>query len=440
MPLFSIIIPVYNYEKLIKKCLLSILKQKFSDYEIIIINDCSKDRSLEICKKYKKKHSLIKIINNKINKGVSFSRNLGIKFSTGKYIILLDADDYLENYSLKRLSKFLARKHYPDVIMGRHNLTSDGNLLIKNKKKFVKNNEEKIKIINKVPYFTGMCCRFVTKKNFLKDNKIFFINARQFEDEDFTCKLIIYTKSIVFFENKFYFKRSEGKGLSYITNHDTTKSSVIVLKSLLKLSSLKRISEQRKIFCKSRIEMVLRHLYPSIFFSTPKELKILSQYIYKNISLFLLLKKYNQKNGFGKIINENKKDSLLKCKKIIEINTVSKIYNMKDRNFYIFCLDRNSYALSKILLKHKFKIKGFLDNNIKLQDRDKTNMNFLPARESLKRIKSDDKNYLIICNQRKEHILQILSQVVKSGFSKNRIFIKSFNLNLKEKLKTNNEY
>ena len=307
-------------------------------------------------------------------------------------------------------------------------------------KKFVKNNEEKIKIINKVPYFTGYCCRFVTKKKFLKDNKIFFTNARQFEDEDFTCKLIIYTKSIVFFEDKFYFKRSEGIGLSHITNHDTTKSSVIVLKSLLKLSSLKRISEQRKIFCKSRIEMVLRHLYPSIFFSTPKELKILSQYIYKNISLFLLLKKYNQKNGFGKIINENKKDSLLKCKKIIEINTVSKIYNMKDKNFYIFCLDRNSYALSKILLKHKFKIKGFLDNNIKLQDRDKTNMNFLPAREGLKRIKSDDKNYLIICNQRKEHILQILSQVVKSGFSKNRIFIKSFNLNLKEKLKTNNEY
>ena len=75
MPLFSIVIPVYNYEKLIKKCLLSILKQKFSDYEILIINDCSKDRSLKICKKYKKKYPAIKIINNKINRGVSFSRN-----------------------------------------------------------------------------------------------------------------------------------------------------------------------------------------------------------------------------------------------------------------------------------------------------------------------------------------------------------------------------
>ena len=224
------------------------------------------------------------------------------------------------------------------------------------------------------------------------------------------------------------------------TNYDTTKSSVIVLKSLLELSSLKKISEQRKIFCKSRIEMVLRHLYPSIFFSKSKELNILSQYIYKNINLFLLLKKYNQENGLDKIISENKKDSLIKCKKIIEMSTISKIHNLKGRNFYIFCLDRNSYALSKILLKHKFKIKGFLDNNIELKDRDKTNMNFLPAREWLKRIKNDDKNYLIICNQRKEHVLQILSQVIKSGFSKNRIFIKSFNLNLKEKLKTNNEY
>ena len=113
---------------------------------------------------------------------------------------------------------------------------------------------------------------------------------------------------------------------------------------------------------------------------------------------------------------------------------------MKDRNFYIFCLDRNSYALSKILLKHKFKIKGFLDNNINLKDRDKTNMKFLPASENLKKIKNDDKNYLIICNQRKEHILQILSQIGESGFPKNRIFIKSFTLNLKESLKTDNEY
>ena len=100
MPLFSIIIPLYNCEKFIEICLLSVLNQNFNNYEIIIINDCSKDRSLKICTKYKKKYPKIKIINQKTNKGVSSSRNLGIKSSNGEYIIFLDSDDYLENFSL----------------------------------------------------------------------------------------------------------------------------------------------------------------------------------------------------------------------------------------------------------------------------------------------------------------------------------------------------
>ena len=65
MPLFSIIIPIYNGEKFIKECLTSVLKQKFSNYEIIIINDHSLDRSLEICKEFKKKYPVIKILNQK---------------------------------------------------------------------------------------------------------------------------------------------------------------------------------------------------------------------------------------------------------------------------------------------------------------------------------------------------------------------------------------
>ena len=65
MPLFSIIIPIYNGEKFIKECLTSVLKQKFSNYEIIIINDHSLDRSLEICKEFKKEYPVIKILNQK---------------------------------------------------------------------------------------------------------------------------------------------------------------------------------------------------------------------------------------------------------------------------------------------------------------------------------------------------------------------------------------
>ena len=131
MPLFSIIIPLYNCEKSIAKCLLSVLNQNFNNYEIIIINDCSKDRSLKICTKYKKKYPKIKIINQKTNKGVSSSRNLGIKSSNGEYIIFLDSDDYLENFSLYKLSKFIENNKKADTIVVSHNANSDGKIFNK---------------------------------------------------------------------------------------------------------------------------------------------------------------------------------------------------------------------------------------------------------------------------------------------------------------------
>ncbi len=92
---FSFIIPNYNNEKLIKRCIDSVLNQKFSNYEIIVIDDKSTDNSLKILEKYKN----IILIKNKKNKGVSYSRNIGILKATKKYIVFLDADDYLkDNY------------------------------------------------------------------------------------------------------------------------------------------------------------------------------------------------------------------------------------------------------------------------------------------------------------------------------------------------------
>ena len=92
---FSIIIPVYNSQKYFSNCLKSVISQNFSNYEIIIIDDASKDKSKKIYKSYSKNSSKIKIVKNKKNLGVSISRNKGIKKSSGKYIIFLDSDDVL---------------------------------------------------------------------------------------------------------------------------------------------------------------------------------------------------------------------------------------------------------------------------------------------------------------------------------------------------------
>lgn len=100
-PLVSVIIPVYNVEKYIERCIKSVIAQKNVSIEIIIIDDGSTDNSIEKLKEYKV-HGNIKVIST-INKGVSAARNLGLLKSKGKYIYFLDADDYIEKNTISKL-------------------------------------------------------------------------------------------------------------------------------------------------------------------------------------------------------------------------------------------------------------------------------------------------------------------------------------------------
>ncbi|WP_291062634.1 MULTISPECIES: glycosyltransferase family 2 protein [unclassified Empedobacter] len=102
----SIVIPIYNAEKYIKKCITSILSQAYENIELILINDGSKDNSLTICNKYKKLDHRVIII-NQANQGVSKTRNNGINIATGEYILFIDADDYIDK---EYISSFLKEK------------------------------------------------------------------------------------------------------------------------------------------------------------------------------------------------------------------------------------------------------------------------------------------------------------------------------------------
>jgi len=102
---YSVIIPVYNAEKTIKRCLNSILKQQFRDYEIILVNDGSTDNSLDICRSYAEKYSNI-ITVNKNNGGASSARNAGLDRAQGDYILFVDSDDYVEDNYFEELERF----------------------------------------------------------------------------------------------------------------------------------------------------------------------------------------------------------------------------------------------------------------------------------------------------------------------------------------------
>ena len=110
MPKFSIIIPVYNTEKYLDKCLNSVLKQTNQDYEIIVVNDGSTDKSLDILNKYKDELIII----NQENRGLSVARNTGVKKASGKYLIFIDSDDYIENKLLEKIDQ--VSKNNPDLI------------------------------------------------------------------------------------------------------------------------------------------------------------------------------------------------------------------------------------------------------------------------------------------------------------------------------------
>lgn len=95
MPRLSIIVPIYNVEKYLSRCIESILNQTFKDFELILVNDSSTDNCKEICEKYKRMDSRI-IVANKKNGGVSSARNLGIDISKGDYIGFVDSDDFID--------------------------------------------------------------------------------------------------------------------------------------------------------------------------------------------------------------------------------------------------------------------------------------------------------------------------------------------------------
>ncbi len=122
-PVLSLIIPVYNVEHYLKRCLDSVLAQTYNNFECILVDDGSKDSSGEICDSYAQKYPLFKVI-HKINGGVSSARNLGIDHAAGTYIAFCDSDDELGSQYISSLAN--EDEQFDLVITGVKNIETDG--------------------------------------------------------------------------------------------------------------------------------------------------------------------------------------------------------------------------------------------------------------------------------------------------------------------------
>lgn len=130
-PAISVIIPIYNQEKYVGKCIRSVLNQTFQDFEVILVNDGSTDNSLKICQKYAKNDDRISIV-DKQNEGISLARKEGFLRAKGDYICFLDSDDYLASGALALLYG-IAKEKNVDMVVGNYDRVCDNWGLIKKK-------------------------------------------------------------------------------------------------------------------------------------------------------------------------------------------------------------------------------------------------------------------------------------------------------------------
>ena len=208
--MISVIVPIYNVQNYIEKCLKSISNQTYKNIEIILVNDASTDNSLKICKKIQEQDARIKIIDLKINKGVSNARNVGLENAIGKYICFIDSDDYIEKDMIENMVKNI-EKTDSDISI----CNFKKNIKEKNNSNYLEtyNKEELLKKIMGRKFFQG----FVWNKLYKRD--IIEKYGLNFKEDIFICEDLLFNCEYISKINKGVF---DGKKLyNYVQRKDS---------------------------------------------------------------------------------------------------------------------------------------------------------------------------------------------------------------------------
>ena len=202
----SIIIPVYNTERYIEKCLDSIINQTLKDIEIIIIDDGSTDNSYKIIKKYMK-YENVKIVSKK-NEGQGVARNVGLNICTGDYIGFVDSDDYIELDMFEKMYNKAIGENL-DIVICNYRYVYDNTDKYINPKITLDNNniigqKECIKRFLTTNTIEGFSWNKIFKRNLFFDNKISYPQNMKYEDIPTVVNLLVNSNRIGFLNDRFY--------------------------------------------------------------------------------------------------------------------------------------------------------------------------------------------------------------------------------------------
>lgn len=224
----SVIVPVYNVEKYLDKCLESIMNQTYQNFEIIIVNDGSTDNSLQICRQWEERSPQIKLI-NKENEGLGFARNTGLQHATGDYILFVDSDDFISSNMIEKLYETLNSTESDTVYCGLNRYFDDKHIVAYPPKcgKVIYSDYDVIdkvllEMIGTLPSenedmnLDVSVWHSLYSMDIIRKNNILFPSERKFMSEDiaFHIDYLRYAKKVSFITDCLYFYRLNDNSLS----------------------------------------------------------------------------------------------------------------------------------------------------------------------------------------------------------------------------------
>lgn len=288
MSLVSVIMPVYNAEKYLEATLSCILSQSYSNLEVILVNDASKDNSYQICQRYARQDERIILINHEKNCGQSVSRNDALNVAKGDYICFVDSDDLIEKDAIE---KILSEAQRRDVdILGFNAKVISGSQTTK----YV-NYQYDEDIIDGEDYLIRMMtCEqmydvvwmYFYKRSLIESNKIRFLEGRIFEDEVWVPEVFLHASKASYYDYQAY--------LYYIRESSTMTRTDIYLKKyddamyncrhLIEMSKKIKDNKNKAKFCDYIMRICMESVKYFLISGKRNERKIDYKFMSQNIS------------------------------------------------------------------------------------------------------------------------------------------------------------
>lgn len=236
-PLVSVIIPVYNVEKYLRRCLDSVINQTYKNLEIVVVDDGSTDGSGEICDEYAKKDKRIKVI-HKENGGLSDARNVGIRKSIGDYVTFIDSDDAVLHSHIETFISMIKKYNVEIAVSGIETITSrsfDDNTISSGNVARKMDTMEALKLLLSDEHFSVSANNKIYRRNLFENFK--YPSGKLYEDNGSTYKLIMECDELAYNSNITYLyhvrkdsitsNEFDQKKLDYIVLTDKACSEII---------------------------------------------------------------------------------------------------------------------------------------------------------------------------------------------------------------------